>query len=153
MGGTGLYEAEDAVEIDGQGGAPLLFGHGVDGLIVRGPDAVVDDEDVEVAKGCDGGVDERLAVFGGGEILLEGDAVCRGPMLGDESFGLLTGGLVAEGDAGSGCSKEANGLGSDAARASGDEGGATGERERWEEGLVWLHRGTLTKHLIDTQAG
>ena len=57
-------EAEDAVEVGAEGAAPLGGGHGGDGGVVRGPDAVVDDGAVETAEGGDGGGDEGLAVFG-----------------------------------------------------------------------------------------
>src|ERR1039458_5595469 len=42
--------------------------------------------------------------------------------------------LIAEGDTGSGLAEEADGGGADAARASGDEGGAAGERESYAGG-------------------
>ena len=42
-------------------------------------------------------------------------------------FGLVGGGLVAEGDLCPGLTEEADGRGADAAGASGDEGGAAGE--------------------------
>ena len=125
LGGGGLDQAEDAVEIDAQGGAPLGDGHGVDGGVVRRPDAVVDDEDVEAAKGLDGGGDEGVAVFGGGERLLEGD----GAGFGGEDVGGAGGGEVAEGDAGAGLAEEPHSGRADAARATGDESGAAGERE------------------------
>ena len=113
---------------------------------------MVDDKDIERAEGGDGGGDEGLAVFRGGKLLLDGDAVGGSAKLGDEGFGLLAGALVAEGDAGTGLAEETNGSGSDAARASGDEGGATGEGQRDAGGRI-VHRLTLTKHLMDTQAG
>ena len=46
LGYGGLDEAEDAVEVDAEGGAPLAGGHGGDGGVVGGPDAVIDDEAV-----------------------------------------------------------------------------------------------------------
>ncbi len=46
LGHGGLDEAEDAVEVDAESGAPLAGGHGGDGGVVGGPDAVVDDEAV-----------------------------------------------------------------------------------------------------------
>ena len=42
----GLDETEDAVEVDSEGGVPLARGHGGDGGVVGGPDAVIDDEAV-----------------------------------------------------------------------------------------------------------
>ena len=51
VGGGGVDEAEDAVYVGGQGAAPLGGGHGGDGGFDGRPDAVVDDEDVEVAEG------------------------------------------------------------------------------------------------------
>jgi hypothetical protein len=62
-----------------------------------------------------------------------------------EGLGLVGGGVEAEGDAGSGLAEEADGGGSDAARAASDEGGASGEGEgdagSWER----RHEVTLPK--------
>jgi len=90
---------------------------------------VVGDEDVEIAEGCKGLGDEGFSVFGGFEVPLDGEAEGWAPERGGESVGLVRGGAVAKGDAGSGLAEEADGGCADAARASGDEGGAAGERE------------------------
>src|ERR1017187_7771463 len=51
VGGGGVNQAEDAIEIGGDGAVPLGSGHGGDGGGGGRPDAVVGDEDVEVAEG------------------------------------------------------------------------------------------------------
>ena len=83
--GGGLDEAEDAGEIDAERGGPLRGRHGGDGLVVRRPDAVVDDEDVEAAEDGGGGGDEGVAVVDGREFLLDGAAVVFAAALFDES--------------------------------------------------------------------
>ena len=59
--------------------------------------------------------------------MLDGEAEGWAAERGGEGFGLRGGLLIAEGDTGSGLAEEADGGGADAARASGDEGGAAGE--------------------------
>ena len=105
--------------------APLGGGHGGDGGVVGGPDAVVEDGAVEAAEGGDGRGDEGLAVFGGGEGLLDGAAEFGAAALVDEGFGLLGGGAVAEDDLCAGLTEEADGGCADSAGASGDEGDFT----------------------------
>jgi len=73
--------------------------------------------------------DEGFAVFGGGESLLDWEAEGWTAEFGGEGVGLIGGLLIAEGDAGSSLAEEADSGGTDAARASGDESGAAGERE------------------------
>ena len=52
MGGGGVAKAEDTVDVGGDGAVPLGGGHvGNSGGGGR-PDAVVGDEEVEIAKGC-----------------------------------------------------------------------------------------------------
>jgi hypothetical protein len=128
--GGGVAEAEDAFDVDRLRAAELGGGHAGDGSSAGGPDAVVGDEDVEVAEGSDGFGDERCAVFGGFERVLDGDAVGRAAERGGEGFGLDLGGAIAESDACASLAEEADGGGADASRASGDEGGAAGEGER-----------------------
>ena len=128
VGGGGLDEAEDAVEVGGEGGSPLLAWHGLDGLVVWGPDAVVDDEDVEAAEDLDCGLDEGAAVFGGGEDLLDGLAEAGAALLGGEGVGLGGRALVAEDDLCAGLAEEPDGGGADAPGAAGDEGDATAKR-------------------------
>ena len=125
----GMDEAEDAVDVDGLCAAPLGRGHSGDIGFHGGPDAVVEDEDVQVSEGLEGGGDEGFAVFGGGEVLLDGEADGWAAAFGGEGFGLRLGGAIAEGDAGSGLAKEADGSGANAAGASGNEGGAAGQGE------------------------
>src|SRR6185312_16667668 len=96
----GLGEAEDAVEVDGEGGSPLGFGHSGDGRVFGRPDAVVGDKDVDSSEGFYGFGDEGAALYGRRELLLNGEAV------GAEFFGKRfrggAGAAVVEGDAGSG---------------------------------------------------
>jgi len=73
--------------------------------------------------------DEGFTVLGGEELLADGKADLGTAEFGGESVGLIGSLLVAEGDAGSGLAKEADGGCADAAGASGDEGGAAGEGE------------------------
>lgn len=75
---------------------------------MRWPDPMVDDEAIEASEGADGGGDEIAAIFGGGELLLEGDARLRSAALRGESFGCGAGGAIAECYPGSGLAKEAD---------------------------------------------
>ncbi len=109
--------------------APLRVGHGRDGLIVRGPDAVVDDQAVEPPKGRDRGGDQGAAVFRRCQRLLDGAAKAFAAKLGGEGFGAVARLLVAEDDAGAGLAKQADGGSADAARAPGDEDDFTFERK------------------------
>src|SRR6185312_15727661 len=131
----GLGEAEDAVEVDGEGGSPLGFGHGADGRVFGRPDAVVGDEDVDSAEGFYSFSDKGAALFGRRELLLNGEAV--GAEFFGQTFGCIAGAAVVEGDAGSGLMKEAHGGGSYAARASGDEGDFAFKGKR-DHGLTLL---------------
>jgi hypothetical protein len=99
----------------------LHHSHRLDGLIVRRPDAVIDDEDVDLSKGSHCMNDKRPTIFNGAQLLLNRAAVFFAAALFDESCGAVCGGAVAEDDAGSGLAEEADGGGSDAARAAGDE--------------------------------
>jgi len=138
--GGGVAEAEDTVDVGGDGAMPLGGGHIGDGGGDGRPDAVIGNENVEIAKGSEGGGDENLAGFGGGEDLLDGEAEGWAAEFGGKSVGLIGGLLVAEGDTGSGLAEEADGGGADAARASGDQGGAAGEREG-DSGGGWSYSG------------
>ena len=115
LGDCGTDDAEDAVEIGAQGASPLLSGHGGDVRVVGRPDAVIENDAVEPAEGFDGGFDESAAVFGGGERLMDGLAEVGTAALGDEGFGLLNSGAVAEDDFGSGLAEETDGGTADAA--------------------------------------
>jgi hypothetical protein len=97
-------------------------------LIVRGPDAVVEDGAVETAKGGDGCGNEGFTVFRSEERLLDGAAEFRAAAFGDQGFGLLCGGAVAEDDLRAGLAEEADGGCADSARAAGDKGDFAGER-------------------------
>jgi hypothetical protein len=93
-----------------------------------GPDAVVQDGAVESTEGGYGCSDEGLAIFGGGERLLDGAAEVGAAAFGDEFFCLLRGGEVAEDHLCAGLAEEANGGRADSAGASGDEGNFTCDR-------------------------
>jgi len=95
---------------------------------VRGPDAVVEDGTVQSAEGGYGSGDEGLAVFRGGEGLLDGAAELGAAALLDEGLGLLGGGEVAEDDFCPGLTEEADGGCADSAGASGNQGDFTRER-------------------------
>ena len=74
-------------------------------------------------------MDEGFAFFGCGEGLLDGQAEGWAAALGGAGFSLLLRGDGAEGDACASLAEEAHGGCANAARASGNECGATGERE------------------------
>jgi hypothetical protein len=97
-------------------------------LVVRRPDAVVEDGAVEPAKGSDGGVDEGLTVFGRGERLLDGSTKIGAAAFGYETFRLPGRCAIAEDDLCAGLTKEADGSRADSAGASGDEGDFARER-------------------------
>lgn len=114
--------AEDAIEVDAQGVAPLGGGHLCDGRIVSGPDAVVGDDAVQAAEGGDSGGDECLSVFRGGERLVDGSAEVGTATFAGEGFGLLGGKAVVEGYFGSGLAEEADGGCADSSGAASDKG-------------------------------
>ncbi len=70
-----LDEPEDAIKIDGDGGMPLLVGHALDGSIVRWPDAMVGDEDVEAPELAHGGIDQTARGIDGTEVAGNRDTV------------------------------------------------------------------------------
>jgi len=130
LAGSGLDEAEHAIEVDGEGGAPLSIGHRSDGGVLGLPDAVVGDENVDAAEVIDGAADEGPAVFRGRKILGEGYALGWAAAFGDELFGSGLSGTVVEGDASSSLAEEADRGRADATGASGDEGDFVFEGER-----------------------
>jgi hypothetical protein len=153
VGGGGVDEAEDGVDVGGLGETPLGGGHGGDGGFDGGPDAVVGDEDIEIAEVGDGAGNQGFAFLGCGEGRLDGQAEGGAAEFDGEGFGLGLRGDVAEGDAGSGLAEEADGGCADAAGASGDEGGAAGEGEGDPGGRVvrrgvcwWADGGGLIFH-------
>ena len=83
---------------------------------------MIDDEDVDAAEGFDGGSDEGLAIFRGVEGVADGASVGWASAGFGELGGFGFGVLIAEGYFGSGLVEQADGGGSDAARAAGDEG-------------------------------
>ncbi len=129
VGGGGVDQAKDAVDVGGLGEAPLGGGHGGDGGFDGRPDAVVGNEDVEVAKSCESGGDERLSVFGGGEVLLDRPAEFGATTFCGEGMSLIGGGTIAEGDPGTGLAEKTDCGCANAARSSSDESGAADEGE------------------------
>src|SRR6202012_2405209 len=94
----GTDDAEDAVEVSGESIAPLGCRHGADWLVVRRPDAVIEDGAVEGGECCDGCGNEGFAVFWSEERLLDGAAQVGAAALGGEGFSLSGSGAVAEDD-------------------------------------------------------
>ena len=72
-----LDEREDAVEIHGDGAMPLFIGHAVDGCVLRRPDAVIRDQNVETSEGRDRGRDQLPRRLRGRKIALQRAAVFR----------------------------------------------------------------------------
>src|SRR6266566_6382490 len=118
LGDCGADYAEDAVEVGAEGVSPLGGCHGGDGGVVGGPDAVVQDGAVQAAEGGYGSGDEGLAIFRGGEGLLDGAAELGASALLDEGLGLLGGGAVAEDHLCACLAEEADGGCADSAGAS-----------------------------------
>lgn len=151
LGDGGADEAEGAVEVDAESGAPLGVAHGGDGFVVRWPDAVVDDEAVEPTESGNCCVDEGCAVGWSGKFLLEGVTETGAAAGFSQIEGLGLSCAVAEGYAGSGAAEEANGGGPDAAGASGDECGTPCQRECDAWGYRWVrhifHTVTLSNPL------
>jgi|HubBroStandDraft_6_1064221.scaffolds.fasta_scaffold1132348_2 hypothetical protein len=106
---------------------------------------MVNDEAVDAAEGSYGGGDEGLAVFGGVEVVLDGDGLGWASAGFGEFVGEGGGGLVAEGYFGSGLMEEADGGGSDASGASGDEGYFVVEGER----DAWVELRSVLRHILD----
>src|SRR3954471_22983440 len=63
LGDSMLDQTKNAVEIDGQRGAPLFVRHAFDRDVVRGPHAMAGAEDVEASKVLDGLIYERPSRF------------------------------------------------------------------------------------------
>ena len=125
MRGGGLDKAEDTLQIDGDGRGPLLVGHGGDGLVVCGPDAVIDHQDIEIAESIEGGSDDGSSFGRGSEGLLKGATKRWAAEFGYEVVGLGGCRVVRKGDAGSCLAKQPDGGSADATRAAGDEGSAS----------------------------
>ena len=128
LGYCSTDDAEDTVEVDAYGVAPLGGCHLGDGGVVGGPDAVIQDGAVEAAEGGDGSGDEGFAIFRGEERLLDSAAEVGAAALGCEGFSLASGGEVTEDDPGAGLAEEADGGCADSAGASGDEGDFSRQR-------------------------
>src|SRR5208282_1770391 len=72
-----LDEREDAIQIHGDGAMPLFFRHAVDGCVLRGPDAVIRDQNVESPEGRDRRRYQLPRRRGGGKIALQRATVFR----------------------------------------------------------------------------
>jgi hypothetical protein len=103
---------------------------------------VVQDGAVQAAEGGYGSGDEGVAIFRGGEGLLDGAAELGAAALLNEGLGLLGGGAVAEHDLCAGLTEEADGGCADSAGASGDQSNFT--RERHNDTLV-----RAIRHILD----
>src|SRR5271165_5698550 len=113
-----FHYGKGAVEVDGEGGAPLLVGHGVDVTVVRQPDAVVDDQRIERPEALDGGAYQSFGSRGASEVHLHG-VTKIGSTFRDELLGFGMCAHVIEDDTGPGADEQALRRGADAARASG----------------------------------
>ena len=102
--------------------------------VLRRPDAMVDDQNVQPAQGTHGGFDERAPGCRRAQLLFNGDAVGRRGIdsgaLGDQCCGLFAGPVVIEGHAGAGLHEEPHNFCADATRSAGDEGRFALQRQR-----------------------
>ena len=89
---------------------------------------MIEDGAVEAAESCYGSGDEGLAIFGGGERLLDRAAEIRAAAFCNEGFGLRYGGAITEDNFSSGLAKETYGGSTNSTGASGDEGDFSLER-------------------------
>ena len=74
-GNRRLHQSERAIEIDAQRGPPLFRRHRRDGLVMRRPYPMVDDEAVHPSEGLNRAGDKRLAVLDGRELLAQCDVM------------------------------------------------------------------------------
>src|SRR5580698_10759792 len=84
-----FHQAKDGVEVDRESRAPLLVGHFVDGYILRGPDAVIGDEDVEASEMLDCRSDENAGGVWAVQVARDRVAVGGAAFL-DQGFSLRT---------------------------------------------------------------
>ena len=92
-----LDQRKDAVEIHRDSAMPLLIGHAIDGRILRRPDAVIRDQDVETPEGGDRRRDQLPRRLRGRKIALHRAAVPRAAFA-HQILGLSLGGLIVEDD-------------------------------------------------------
>src|SRR5215472_10542984 len=102
LGRTVLNQAKDAVEIDGERCAPLFVGHLVDGSVVRRPDTVIADHDVDFAKVVNCSCDQWAGGLDGGKVSLHSLAAIDSPTLLNQALSLCSCFLIVEKDLGAG---------------------------------------------------
>jgi hypothetical protein len=117
-----LHQSKNGIQVYLERVAPLGFRHLGNWRILRGPDAVIDDEDIQAAKGAYCGCYQGPAICGGAELLLYGHALVRAAALRGKGVGARTRLQIAESNARIGLVEEPDGGCADAARTSGDEG-------------------------------
>jgi hypothetical protein len=111
-----------------ESGAPLLVGHLVDGYILRGPNAVIGNENVEASEVLDRIGDQGASGIRPVEAAGDGTAVRLAAFF-RQSIGLRLRLLVAEYDLRTRCGEHTNRSCSDAAGATCDQSYFAGERE------------------------
>ena len=115
-----LDQAKNAVDIYRHGSVPLLIGHAVDGRILRRPDAVIRDQDVEPPESGHRRRYQLPSRLGAGKFALHGAAI-RGPAFAHERVSLILGGLIVEDDLRARSHEEPHGSRANATRAAGDK--------------------------------
>ena len=123
-----LDKREDAVEIDGDRAAPLRILHLFDGLVLRGPDAVIGDKNVQASETVNRAhhqVPRRLCA---GEIAGDCGTVVRAECL-HQFIGLRFRFLVAENNSRARCYEHSHRSRADAPRTASDESDLAREGE------------------------
>jgi hypothetical protein len=115
-----FHQGKDAIEVDSGGLFPLVIGHMVDGRVMRFPDTVVSNQNVESPEALDCFHNQRPRGFGAMKIASHGSA-SFGADFADEGFGLVSSFLVIKHDVGAGFNHHPDSGSADAARATGDE--------------------------------
>ncbi len=124
-----LDQSEDTVEIDRQGGAPLLVGHALDGNVFRRPDSVVGHENVEASEMADRLGHQRPCGLRIVEIARDRVADRRAAIL-RECVCRGTSTPITEHNLGTRGREHADRGGADAARTAGDQSYLARERKR-----------------------
>ena len=119
-------QAEHRIEIDGESRAPLLGAHLLDGNILRRPDAVIGDENIEAPEMLDDFSHQRAGRIG--IIQLGGECVTVMAAFFGESFRLRLGLLITERDLRARRAEHTNRGRANSARAASDESYFAGER-------------------------
>jgi hypothetical protein len=117
-----LHQSKNGIQIYLERVAPLGFSHLSDGGILRGPDAVVGDENIEAAEGtyCRGY--KRVTIRRGAEFLLYGYASAWAAAFRSQGLCLRICLQIAESNTGMSLVEKANGRCAYAAGTAGDEG-------------------------------